>query len=319
MMTLREPDRDLLEIFVDATLRYRGTEGFISLRTFRHEEGTPPFRTSPVSLKGNFKYLIDRAEDDARRAAQHPEPLVFAPPMCVLNNPKHAREIDILAGLVLSVECDQNPHAARGQLEELLGPATVVVRSGGQWIDGEGEIHDKLHLHWRLKQPVRSLEDLKALKGARASAARLVGGDSSNNPIVHPIRWPGSWHRKATPRLCTIVAANPDTEIALSDAVKALPKSSDVSHQAHTTEDWLTFLDSTCEGSSRGSAVARYAGLLIRTCLDPLIILSTVRLFNAQRCIEPLPPDEVERIVGVVAQRPADQLNRQSDMREASS
>jgi hypothetical protein len=260
-----EPDRDQIEIFVDAALRHRGMEGFISLRSFFHEDGKPPFRTSPVPLKGNFKYLIDFVEDDARRAAQAPQPVVFAPPLSVFSNDRNAREADMLAGLVLSVECDQNPHAARCQLEEILGPATVVVRSGGIWINEDGEIHDKLHLHWRLKQPARSAEDLKALKGARASATRLVGGDSSNNPVCHPIRWPGSWHRKSTPRLCTIVAVNPDVEIVLTEALAALPPPPDVARQAHTTEDWLTFLDRIYEGSSRGSALARYAGLLTRT------------------------------------------------------
>jgi hypothetical protein len=185
-------------------------------------------------------------------------------------------------------------------------------------MDSDGEMHDKLHLHWRLKQPARSPEDLNALKAARERTTRLVGGDSSNNPVCHPIRWPGSWHRKSTPRLCTIVAANPDAEIALTEAIGVLPPPPDVSRQAHTPGDWLTFLDSTYEGSSRGSAVARYAGLLFRTYLDPRIIESTVRLFNAQRCNPALPPDEVEHIVREVAQRHADQLNRQSDMREAS-
>jgi hypothetical protein len=61
----------------------------------------------------------------------------------------------------------------------------------------------KLHAHWRLAVPARGAE-LEDLKLARTLAARLVGGDPSNMPIVHPIRWPGSWHRKAEPRLCEI-------------------------------------------------------------------------------------------------------------------
>ena len=38
-------------------------------------------------------------------------------------------------------------------------------------------------------------------------------------PAVHPIRWPGSWHRKSDPVLCSIDTAFPDNEI---DLVKAL-------------------------------------------------------------------------------------------------
>jgi hypothetical protein len=39
-MNTLEPDRDQLEIFVDAILRYRGTEGFLSLRSF-YDDGDP--------------------------------------------------------------------------------------------------------------------------------------------------------------------------------------------------------------------------------------------------------------------------------------
>jgi hypothetical protein len=305
-----QPNRDALEIFVDAVLRYRGTEGFLSLRSFlEHDDKAPAFRITPVSLKGNFSFLIDCVVDDARRAAQAPRPIVFAPPLCVFGNQDHAREQDVLAGLALSVECDRNPHEGRRQLEDLLGPATVVVRSGGEWVDDGGEVHDKLHLHWRLAQPARTADDLTALKGARTSAARLVNADGTNNPVNHRIRWPGSWHRKKEPRLCSIVAADPDVEITLAAAIAALPAPLSQIRQGHSVEDWLTFIDGRYEGSQRGSALARYAGLLMRTYLDPLIVESSVRLFNELRCVPGLENHEVRRIVERVAQWRADQLN----------
>lgn len=308
-MSALEPDRDELEIFINAALRRRGAAGFISLRSFYEgDDNAPAARISPVSLKGNFQYLVDSAMDDARRAAQHPRPIVFCPPTCVFSNAHGAKEKDILAGLVLSVECDRHPHEARRQLEELLGPATVVVRSGGQWVDDDGEVHDKLHLHWRLAQPACSAEDRAALKGARQSAARLVGGDGSNNPVNHPIRWPGSWHRKKEPRLCTIVAVEPDVEITLAAAGAALPAVT-VTPQAHTVDDWLTFLDDHYEDLARRGAVLRFAGIQIRY-QDPLVAESTVRLFNEARCHPPLPNDEVRSIVEDVARSHADQLNK---------
>jgi hypothetical protein len=308
-MSVLEPSRDELEIFVDAALRHRGNEGFISLRSF-YDDGDrskPAFRICPVSLKGDFRFLIDCAVDEARRAAQFPKPIVFSPPMCVFSNKERAREQDVLAGLVLSVECDRHPHEARRQLEDLLGPATVVVRSGGIWVDDDGEVHDKLHLHWRLAQPACG-DELIALKNARASAARLVGGDGSNNPVNHPIRWPGSWHRKKEPRLCTIVTVNPDVEIALAAAIAVLPAVT-VTPQAHTVDDWLTFLDDHYEGSERRQKIRRFAGIQIRY-QDPLVAESTVRLFNESRCRPPLPNDEVHRIVEDVARSHADQLNK---------
>src|SRR5262249_4681368 len=50
-----------------------------------------------------------------------------------------------------------------------------------------------------------------------------VGGDSSNVPINPPRRWPVSWHRKDTPRLCEIVSTDHlDNEIDLDVALAAL-------------------------------------------------------------------------------------------------
>ena len=60
------------------------------------------------------------------------------------------------------------------------------------------------------------------LHEARELATKLVGGDGTNKSIVHPIRWPGSWHRKGTPRLAKIVAFSDDNEIDLTEAVERL-------------------------------------------------------------------------------------------------
>jgi hypothetical protein len=54
-------------------------------------------------------------------------------------------------------------------------------------------------------------------------ATTFVGGDATNIPACHPIRWPGSWHRKIDPaRLCEIIALDPDREIELDTALKIL-------------------------------------------------------------------------------------------------
>ena len=146
--------------------------------------------------------------------------------MATFANKDHAREIDIVEGLALSVECDQNPDPARQQLEQLLGPATVVVRSGGIWINGGGQ-YDKIHLHWRLAKPASGKVELAKFKHLRDIAARSVGGDPTNKAVCHPIRWPGSLHRKAEPRLCEIITINPDRELDLDTALKAFGVSPD--------------------------------------------------------------------------------------------
>ena len=118
-----EPDRDQLEIFVNAIFRHVKL-GYISLRAF-YEGEDKPFRISPVQVvNGNLKFLIDVAEDDARRAAQFPKPVVFCPPLATFENKDRAREIDIAEGLALSVECDrtQSPHAPSSNTYSALRP-----------------------------------------------------------------------------------------------------------------------------------------------------------------------------------------------------
>jgi hypothetical protein len=161
--TTLEPDRAEIEIFVDAIFRH-ARKGFVSLRAF-YESENKLFRISSAPA-GNFKYLCDVAEDDARRAAQYPKAVVFCPPLATFSNRDNAREEDIVEGLTLSVECDENPAAARAALEPLLGPVTVMVRSGGVW-KSNGVAYDKVHLHWRLAKPAKNPERLAKLKRER--------------------------------------------------------------------------------------------------------------------------------------------------------
>jgi hypothetical protein len=218
-----EPDRDQLEIFINAIFRHAST-GFVSLRAF-YEGDDKVFRLQavPRSATNFHNYLCDVAEDIARRTAQDPKSVVFCPPLATFRNGTGAGENDLLEGFTLSVECDENPEAARVKLEPLLGPATVAVRSGGIW-QSNGAAHDKQHLHWRLRAPARTKEELAKLKRAREIACHLVGADPTTAPVCHPLRWPGSWHRKAAPRLCEIIteASDIDHEIDLDEALETL-------------------------------------------------------------------------------------------------
>ena len=262
-----EPDRDQLEIFVDALFRRAGDQGFVAVRSF-YEGADKPFRLSTAKLSGGLRFLIEVAEDDARRAAQNPAPVVFCPPLAVFGNKDHAREQDLLEGLALSVECDQHPGEARTILEDLLGPATVVVESGGTWVNG-GMPENKLHLHWRLVRPATG-KALAALKQARDLAARLAGGDPSNKPVCHPIRWPGSWHRKAEPRLCKIEQVNADIEIELEVALARLqaaappePEAKSNSTGPGDSSDWYTLVNGIITGASYHASLVALAARLV--------------------------------------------------------
>jgi hypothetical protein len=266
-----QPDRDQIEMFVDGLFRHASLQGFVSLRAFYEEDASRPFRINPTALSGGLKFIVEAAEDDANRAANFPKPIVFCPPIATFTKKDRAREIDIAEGLAVSVECDARPHQAREKLEALLGPATIVVRSGGRWTDpATGEVHDKLHLHWRLNAPAAG-EALKALKQARDLAARLVGGDPSNKPVCHPIRWPGSWHRKGEPVMCTIDTASPDCEIDLTDALGKLtaacpdePKQR-ANGKDHSAEgaDWAARVANILSGDNYHDALVRLAAKML--------------------------------------------------------
>ena len=97
----------------------------------------------------------------------------------------------------------------------------MVVASGGEWIAPDGEVEPKLHLHWRLKQPTVTVEGHALLLEARRSVIMLVDCDPTNAPISHPIRWPGSWHRKGHPKLASLVSVT-DHEIDLNAVLTVL-------------------------------------------------------------------------------------------------
>jgi hypothetical protein len=269
-----EPDRNQIEIFAEAVFRHAGTNGYVSLRSFYDDGNKEALYIVPFPLSSGLQTLFTAAVTIAAKTANTPRPAVFCPPIAVFSDRIHAREQDLLQGPVLSVECDAHPQQARKTLEAILGPATVAVRSGGRWTNGAGETEDKLHLHWRLKEPAEG-EDLKKLKRTRDLAARAVGADPTSKTIVHPLRWPGSWHRKAEPRMCMIESCNPDAEIDLDNALERLlavvdeePKSKDKDRQNADPDNRNTWTD-------------LIGGIISGEKLHPLTVTFTAKLIAA--------------------------------------
>jgi hypothetical protein len=216
-----EANRDQIEKFVNAIFHHAGESGIVAIRSFYEGDNKREvFAFKPTSLDRGLGPVVDAAVEIANRAAKAQRPVNFCPPLAIFTNRDHAREEDIDAGLAITVECDRQPSAAREALEHIIGKPTVVVESGGIWVNGGGS-EQKLHLHWRLKVPARDANIAK-LKQARTIATAIVGGDPTNNPVNHPIRWPGSWHRKGEPRPCKIVEVNSDREVELEAALAAL-------------------------------------------------------------------------------------------------
>lgn len=226
-----QANREDLEHLVSSLFPYADEGTFASLRLFdQFRRDVPPLAILSVKLNGSQTRLIDAALKIAQRGADNEKSTVFAPPIATFRTANGAKGVDLANGLVLSAELDDAPGAARMQLEGLLGPATLVVASGSDWIDpATGEVQSKLHLHWRLSEPTRTEDEHTQLRIARTAASLLVGADPTGKPVVHPYRWPGSWNTKATPRLCRIVARNDGAEIHLVEAMEILAQSVEAS------------------------------------------------------------------------------------------
>ena len=211
--SLHADKHELVAFF--STLFRNAKEGHISLRGFSNNRG--------VAFIESYHFtdpLLPLAFERLATFAANQDNVVFCSPIATFQDNKNACDQNMANGLTVSVDLDQtNPQKSRELLEGLLGPATAVIASGGQWLDiNTGETHPKLHLHWRLGEPTDNAEKHKQLKRVRKMAAELVEGDPSGAPPAHPYRWPGSWHTKSEPKMCRITEVREDAEIRLEEA-----------------------------------------------------------------------------------------------------
>jgi hypothetical protein len=216
---------DDLNQFVDALFCYADPESYISLRAFDQVDASqPPILIDAVQVSEGNQTIVARAARASTRAANQARPGVFAPPIATFKTRDSAAAHNIANGVAISVEIDTgDTSAARKQLEHLLGPVTIALHSGSEWRDpSTGEIHPKMHLHWRLSEPARTKEGIDQLIRARRAASLLVGADKSAIPPCHPLRWPGSWNLKNAPRIAKICAGNMASEVHLEDILEKL-------------------------------------------------------------------------------------------------
>ena len=231
-------DRAELGRFVRALFCNVDADGYVSLRTFEHQRGAKPVEIRAVQINGEgLEPIVAQATGAANRAAKFERPTVFAPPVCTFRSANRAAETDLANGLCLAIECDDHPTEACGRLIGLLGGVTAIVASGGEWAHPEtGELEPRLHVYVRLREPTRTPEDHAQLKRANRLAAALVGSDPSAVPLVHPLRWAGSVHRKGAPKLCRISDLR-EFEVDLADAVERLEQAARLALEHATGPD----------------------------------------------------------------------------------
>ena len=171
------------------------------------------FCNTPVRLTEGHA-LVDEAYNEAARAARASQKVVFCPPVATFSG-TDAKRVNVVDGVALSVELDAHPQAARSRLEELLGPATVVVASGGMWLNpATGELEPKLHMHYRLSRPARGDERELLGEGPQARDRdcrwrHKQHTDFAPNPMA------GKLAPQGRAQLCRIDSLNADREIEL--------------------------------------------------------------------------------------------------------
>jgi hypothetical protein len=219
------PDPAQTHVLLDAVFRYV-ENGYLALRVFHQSRGDLPALVCEDIAIDDTAAVVDAITRLIGFAATSAEPSVFAPPMAVFSRSGTARTEDVAEAPTLIVELDAgDTTAAITRLEHIIGPATVIVRSGSTWTDpASGTTHPKRHAYWRLSEPTRTRDDHNRLYVARRDAALLIGADTTGAPVVHCYRWPGSLNRKdpVNPTLCTIERITPDAEIDLADAAERL-------------------------------------------------------------------------------------------------
>ena len=220
MTTTPTPDKGDLTAYFDALFRYASDGVYVAHRAYTEGQPSQCINRSVTCIGAGD--LITDAMAAATIAANYHAPAVYCPPLAGFRAESNAAESALVEAYTITVDCDQYPSEARRLLESCIGPATVVVTTGGLWTDSEsGEVQEKLHLHWRLIEYATGA-DLERLKAARKLATQKVGGDASGVSLAHCFRAPGSWHRKGYPKLAKIVTINQGAEIELGDALESL-------------------------------------------------------------------------------------------------
>lgn len=181
----REKASDL-QAFLEMIFGY--CEGYVAVRMLR-ETGTSdaPPRSLYLPIDGTTS---DRIAQEVAPAAKNTRGLYVVP--CSIRKPGNAKAENIFQTCVIPCDLDHGDIAAKqAHLERHLGPASMVVLSGGVTEDGAA----KRHLYWRLTESC-SEGDLEKVLAIRKHIVVAVEADDAFKRLTQPIRVAGSVHGK---------------------------------------------------------------------------------------------------------------------------
>jgi hypothetical protein len=76
---------------------------------------------------------------------------------------------------------------------------------------------------------------------------------------------------------------------------------------------WRDLVEHGVAEGARDNSATRLAGHLLRHGIDPIVALELLQVWNEARCTPPLPPEDIERVVGSICKR--ELRRRQADGR----
>jgi hypothetical protein len=148
---------------------------------------------------------------------------------------------DVVALWTVVVDLDKGDTEANlAQLEEAIGPATVIVESGGTTDVGTA----KLHAYWRLGAKATGPE-IDRVCAIREALAERFGGDTAFKQAAQVIRIPGSIHFKGSPRPVRLRTVRPGQRYSLDHIAAAIGLGRRQTVQSQPIQSIPGFLDFT--------------------------------------------------------------------------
>lgn len=128
-----------------------------------------------------------------------------------------------IQGLAIVLDMDIHPRQSLSRIREILGPPTLVIRTGTKATFPAGcEPEDRLLVHWRLAQPAMPGDHQELEECSHLACAQTGMGGGCMAPIGAYARWPGTLNRREPGCLASIGEINPEAEVTLSEVSQAL-------------------------------------------------------------------------------------------------
>jgi predicted P-loop ATPase len=299
---LPQIDIEAIEAFCSTVFGY--LDGFIALRSF-------PEKTRPDGPAVAHEWVpVEQADRVARFAERCAVRGVasYAIPGTVAA-PRQAKANDVRQMQTLLVDLDDGDVTAKlAHLETHVGPATLVVESGGRTADGQA----KLHVYWKLNEPAEVGPDVAEVCRLRKLLAEKAGGDPAFQSAHQPVRIPGSMHCKAEPTLVRIRDHHPAREYDLAELrerIESMPHRDKAKPKEPQKSPKLR-ADAIPEGQ-RHKALMSHIGRAVRDAFRGRMTydqaLDEVLEANARRCVPPLGESEVRSMFARIRKKHGDE------------